>query len=268
MANTIFGLLSLLFVITLITLTTRCNRNNIKTETTNNANTLTDTLNKTIDTLSGSLIDEKKADSLNLNTLEDTTKSALIDSIKNEELSLKENNELEGVDMEAGKKEAETEDTLAVSKNKKAADFKENINKPKTKNSGGLKATKNIDEVLSDNKSTGKTIIIGSGGGVTGAVTTYKLFEDGSLFENSSLNTALAQKKMSSIKGIKEIQNQFDALNIDSIKLNEPGNMYFFVGYEKDGKTHRCTWGLNDVMVPQNLKTFYENLMSTISENQ
>jgi len=122
--------------------------------------------------------------------------------------------------------------------------------------------------VLSDNKTKGRVIIIGSGGGVTGAVTTYKIYEDGSLFENHTLNVNQPQKKLSVLKEVKELQNQFDALNIDTIKLNAPGNMYFFVGYEKDGIDHRCTWGANDVETPENLKTFYTNLMNTISENQ
>lgn len=253
MTNTIFGLLSLLFVVAITTLWLSCNRNNTKTET-NTVSEKKDTLSKTSDTLSRGIADKKQEDSIAIDVQEDSTASIIIDTTQNEDLSLKEKNSLEGT-------QSNTED-------KSATDFKENINKPETKSSGGIKAAGNINDVLSNNTLASKIIVIGSGGGVTGAVTTYELYEDGTLYENSSLNLDISQKKMNTLKGMKEIQNQFDALNIDTIKLNAPGNMYFFVGYQKDGESHRCTWGANDVQAPENLRTFYENLMETISKNQ
>lgn len=273
MTNTIFGLLSLLFVITITTLWLSCNRNNTKTES-KTANETTDTLTKTADTLSNSIVKETPNDSLIKDMQADSIPAIISDNFKkdtinSDDLSLKEKNKApEKIEKKAETNEPKTAETQPTTKNKSAADFKENINQPTTKSGGGLKAANNIKEVLSDNRPSGRLIVFGSGGGVTGAVSTYELYENGSLYENSSLNLDISQKKLSAVKGIKEIQNQFEALKIDDINLNAPGNIYFFVGYEKDGKTHRCTWGANDVIAPENLKLFYENLMNIISKNQ
>jgi len=253
MTNTIFGLMSLLFIVTIITLWTSCNRNNTKTET-NTTNIETDTLHQTNDSLGNRIVVE---DSLSSQIKEDSITMVIGDSLKNEKLSLKENKD------ETSKKEPAT-----GNKNKAASDFKENINQQKTKSSGGIKAASNIKDTLTENKPKGRTIIIGFGGGVTGAVTTYKIYEDGSLFESNSHNIHEAQKKLKVLSDAKAIQSQFDALKIDDIKLNAPGNVYFFVAYEEDRKSHRCTWGANDVQAPENLKTFYDSLMKTISENK
>lgn len=266
MTNTIFGLLSLLFVVTIISLWVGCNRNNTKTET-NITNTTTDTLNITNDSLSTSMVKEipkTPNDSLKANIHVDSNSLEIMEVAKNEEPSLKENS----IIAEAGEKEFANKETNTPAENKTANNFKENINQPKAKGKGGPKAVGNINEVLSDNKPKGRVIIVGSGGGVTGAVTSYKIFEDGSLFESNLISTNETQKKLKVLKDAKAIQNQFEALNIDTMKLNAPGNIYFFVGYEENGKTHRCTWGANDEPAPENLKTFYENLMNTISKNQ
>lgn len=257
MTNTIFGLLSLLFVITLITLCGSCNRNNTKTET-KATKTTTDSLAQIADSLSKSA--QMQKDSITLDDIADKTS----DTTKIEEPSLQENSLTE----DGIKKDTVMKEQATKTEKKSSADFKENTNKPATTSSGGIKAVDNIKDVLSGNKPKGRVIIIGSGGGVTGAVTTYKVYEDGSLFENHTLNTNEPQKKLSVLKNAEAIQKQFDALNIDAINLNAPGNMYFFVAYEKDNLSHRCTWGANDVEVPENLKTFYTNLMNTISENR
>jgi len=247
MTNTIFGLLSVLFVITLIVLWGSCNRNNIKTETKVD-NAVSDTLNQSTDSLSNS-------------TFKDSTSAEITDSTKNEQLSL-------NVDTTANKVDEKEDQTNESEEKKLAADFKENRNKPTTQSSGGIKPADNLKDILSNNETQGRVIILGYGGGVTGEVTTYKIYEDGSLFENNSLIANEPQKKLKVLSNAKAIQNQFDALNLDAITLDAAGNMYFFVGYEEDGKTHRCNWGAIDTEVPENLKSFYDNTMDIISENQ
>lgn len=81
-------------------------------------------------------------------------------------------------------------------------------------------------------------IIIGNGGGLTGAVAKYKLTASGRLFYSSDMidNFQLVGKMKKDL-AFSFFEN-YHTLNLNSIELDIPGNRFFFIEYFS-GQSHR-----------------------------
>ena len=107
-------------------------------------------------------------------------------------------------------------------------------------------------------------IIFGSGGGFTGAVTTYCLTEEGQLFKKASMNADWEAVVVSDKKSAQQCFSIISTIDFNRIILNQPGNRYRFIEYKSDTIDHKVLWGRNKDEVPNELLILYKLLNDTI----
>lgn len=107
-------------------------------------------------------------------------------------------------------------------------------------------------------------LIFGSGGGITGGVSTFTLLENGQLFHNNSLTKEHVELESITKKEAKTSFEKMEALRLSEMDFNHPGNMYYFLEEVKGDTLHRVTWGSNDHDISAECKTFYKELRATI----
>lgn len=108
-------------------------------------------------------------------------------------------------------------------------------------------------------------LIFGNGGGISGAVSTYTLLENGQLFHNNSLTKEHVEMESLTKKEAKSSFEKMKVLKISEINFNHPGNMYYFLEEVKGDSIHRVTWGSNDHKISEECKTFYKELRAMIN---
>lgn len=102
-------------------------------------------------------------------------------------------------------------------------------------------------------------IIFGSGGGFTGAMNEYVLLESGALFTRNSLEGEYTTSSKIERNMTKQMFSNIDFLGIKNIKLNSPGNKYYFIQIKDKNTDHKITWGGNE-KAPDQVKSFYKLL--------
>ncbi len=113
----------------------------------------------------------------------------------------------------------------------------------------------------------GPQLVFGSGGGFTGAVTTYCLLENGQLFTKNGVpgknETDYESVKKVSKKVAKSLFAQANASGLLNAKKSQPGNMYCFVKMLSGDTTGSVAWDqakpLDDPVVQ-----LYDQLMKTV----
>lgn len=261
MTNTLLGVLFLLGAVLIISLYS-CNRNNTKSEKTNSTE-LKDTtiikedladseLNK-VDTLQ---VESAQTDSLQMDTTSVNTPSAK--TVVHGEKIITDNEDEQKTESVSDKSQEATNQKLSLKENTSKP-------KPKTEKSSGLQSTGALKD-KQDKDLSKRILIVGSGGGVTGAVNEYRIEVDGAVYEKKSLGDNASRKKGLQVDQIQKINQQFNELDIDNLKYNNPGNLYYFVGYEVNGKTHQITWGGTNDEVPEKIKAYYDFVMSELSK--
>jgi len=109
-----------------------------------------------------------------------------------------------------------------------------------------------------------KQLVFGSGGGVTGAVDTYVLLENGQFFHTNSLTKKVKELESISKQEAQECFIKLEELSLSEMDFDHPGNMYYFLEDIQADQTHRVTWGSNDHEISEECKTFYKELRATI----
>ena len=107
-------------------------------------------------------------------------------------------------------------------------------------------------------------ITIASGGGVTGVWHEYTLKADGQvLHKASNVDTAEVIKTISKSK-VRAFFKQIEALKLDEKKMDEPGNMSYYVQFsERKRFSHKVQWG-DQKMPSDSVKTFYDGFMELV----
>lgn len=83
-------------------------------------------------------------------------------------------------------------------------------------------------------------IVVGSGGGFTGAVTEKMIMENGQVFERKDEIISPANKI--SKKAAKSIFNTYHNAAMDSITYHQPSNYYYYLGKKNNDKKHVILW--------------------------
>lgn len=112
---------------------------------------------------------------------------------------------------------------------------------------------------------TGDKIVFGSGGGFTGATTTYVLSKSGQLLRQDANEMLFQLKAFKSL----DVENYFTKMKkcgIDKVDCNDPGNMYYFIEQVVDGKTKKLTWGGTNQKPPQDVKDLHGELMRMVRD--
>jgi hypothetical protein len=101
-------------------------------------------------------------------------------------------------------------------------------------------------------------IVWGNGGGFTGKEVSFKLLENGQIFKSEGAQSGISlEMKPIKAKVAKAMFSAAKELDLATVALNSPGNMYYFVEFQVDGKPNRITWGDKQAELPQKLKDFY-----------
>ncbi len=108
----------------------------------------------------------------------------------------------------------------------------------------------------------GKIMTYGNGGGFTGVVTKVYLLENGDLFRGGLSDTSYIYiGKITKEQSTQMFQN-YKNLGLDKMELNNPGNRYYFVEFNQDGKSHKLQWG--GAELKNNNPKMYHKLMMDI----
>lgn len=124
----------------------------------------------------------------------------------------------------------------------------------------GCKSQQYTPENLPENQ-----LIFGSGGGMTGAVDTYILLNNGQLFHLNSLTSENEELEKLNRKETKTCFKKLKAIQLDSIDFNHPGNRYYFLEEMKGDEKHRVTWGSTDHEVSEACQELYNQLKTVLN---
>lgn len=104
-------------------------------------------------------------------------------------------------------------------------------------------------------------IRFGSGGGFTGAVTTYALLESGKIYEHQSMGvdtfTLLLQMPKAETKALFE---EVIDTGLDTTEYTTYGNFYYFLEWKTEADSNRISWGQDDMKVDSSWIQLYTKL--------
>ncbi len=104
-------------------------------------------------------------------------------------------------------------------------------------------------------------LVFGEGGGFTGAVTQYILLENGQIFKHYSMEASTVELGSVKKRTAKEMMKKVQAMQLDTMDVKQPGNMYYFLSYKTGEDEHRVTWGAASYQVDSQIESFYKELM-------
>lgn len=112
-----------------------------------------------------------------------------------------------------------------------------------------------------------RQIIVGKGGGFTGASKAYYLLENGYFYSKSdtdSLFTRLGKKSAATTRRLfKELET---GCRIKTARFDQPGNQYQFVSWKKNRQEYIVTWGDSQQPPPARFLAFYKSFMALVPE--
>lgn len=109
-----------------------------------------------------------------------------------------------------------------------------------------------------------KQLVFGKGGGITGAVDTYVLLENGQLFYTNTITKKSEELEKVGKAKTKEFFDQLETLKLGSMDFNHPGNIYYFIEDAGEDGNKKVVWGSNDYEVDPLCKTLYTNLVEQL----
>lgn len=109
-----------------------------------------------------------------------------------------------------------------------------------------------------------KQLVFGSGGGMTGAVNTYVLLENGQFFHTNSLTKEVKELESVSKKEAKKCFVKLEELSLSELDFDHPGNRYYFLEEVKSDSIHKVVWGSNDNEISEDCVNFYNELKTHI----
>ena len=117
---------------------------------------------------------------------------------------------------------------------------------------------------ISPQKYEGKQIEFGSGGGFSGAIKSYTLLDNGTLFENIAFKDSSVVLLKLEKNLVDQIFTNYDVLNLSILSMNEPGNTYNFMNFRDENTEQNLVWSGNSI--DKNLNLFYKILKSLKAE--
>jgi len=109
-------------------------------------------------------------------------------------------------------------------------------------------------------------ITIGSGGGITGIATVYKITPKGKVFKGKGMGE-IKYHECSKLKRSEAKENmKLVSRNTKELApFNHPGNVYYFLTSYDKGVEQTVTWGDSDHPVPDDVRTLYEKIQKQVS---
>ncbi len=110
---------------------------------------------------------------------------------------------------------------------------------------------------------TKEILIFGNGGGFSGATVEYTLLSNGQLFMEGSRSGPRVQLGRVKSKRTNQLFKTYHQFRFDTLEVDDPGNMYFYLKMQNNEGDHKILWGGQE-NVPKALKTYYANLIQII----
>ncbi len=105
----------------------------------------------------------------------------------------------------------------------------------------------------------GAMITIGTGGGFTGQTREYTLLDNGQVFGNLQKDMVYMGPKLKK-NATKQMFRLYHELQLDTLYIDKPGNMYHYLKYKDSGSSHEIKWGAYDANPPKELGIYFANL--------
>lgn len=107
-----------------------------------------------------------------------------------------------------------------------------------------------------------KQILFGQGGGFAGKTTTYRINDQGQVFQSSPYTSSQEQVNTISRKRCKKLFLEAEKAYWDTLNIDRPGNIYYFIEIRNRQDTHRIVWGATNYKVSPQVQLFYEQLLN------
>lgn len=110
------------------------------------------------------------------------------------------------------------------------------------------------------------TILLGTGGGITGVATVYRITPGGKVFRGKGVGEVKYTEcgKIKRAKAKKMIGKV--AAIVSSTNFDHPGNLYYFLALQENDGEKKITWGDADHMVPDNVKSIFDEVQDAIAD--
>ena len=116
-------------------------------------------------------------------------------------------------------------------------------------------------------KSEMKSISFGSGGGFAGAFTQYKLYESGLIEKQESAKAPFLTVNTVEKDVCEQLFNSVKSLDLITKKINDPGNMYYFLKVHDGQSMVDFQWGGVNEKVDPVIKNYY-NLLTSLAKRK
>ncbi len=114
--------------------------------------------------------------------------------------------------------------------------------------------------------STKEYITFGNGGGITGAVTQYYLLKSGKLYFSPPGNDQLKYLGKVNKNTSQQLFLIYQKNKLDVMRINDPGNMYFFMQRHNTEKSNRLVWGGSNQDISPVVSTLFQNMMNLVKK--
>jgi hypothetical protein len=111
----------------------------------------------------------------------------------------------------------------------------------------------------------GKIMVVGKGGGFTGAYDEFSILENGQVYKYSTIT-----KKRLLLGNMKknfadQIFNNYELLKIGEKNINAPGNMNYFIEFKNGDNNLKSIWSDQKDESTSELMLYYKTVMNYIS---
>ena len=111
----------------------------------------------------------------------------------------------------------------------------------------------------------GRRLSVGSGGGFSGAVTTYFLLDNGRLFQQIDPDTTAKFVRQLTRKTTTRLFSTLETrCRIRTTRFSHPGNTYQFIGWQRGASKNTVTWGADGHTPPAGYDAFYQRFLTFI----
>jgi hypothetical protein len=107
-------------------------------------------------------------------------------------------------------------------------------------------------------------LVIGKGGGLSGAVTQYRIQRNGKVYKGNG-NVDILYSEKGKIRKSDAKKFYADLKNIPEPSFHHPGNVYYFIQSPCDTSDLRYTWGDPAYKVPDALGKLYQSVMNKVA---
>lgn len=108
-------------------------------------------------------------------------------------------------------------------------------------------------------------IILGNGGGFTGAVNKLYILDNGLIFREGNSDTSFIYIGKLKPSEVEQHFKTYNNIGLNNMELNEPGNRYYYITFQNKKISHKIQWGKKD-LENQNPAIFHKMLMNTIKK--